>query len=247
MFGFGKKSKVKKLVKQALSDNILTGVEIKEIEAAADEANVSSDVINKIRQKHYNKLVKPTLDRIRTNRRFSPADEAEIRSMSEQLHVTPEFSDFGPYRKLWEIEETGTFEPEPIDVNIRLTKNEVCFYSAPSIWAQVKTIRKHHGYVGGSIGVRVAKGVTLRVGKAVPHYTESEEVVDISEGTLFVTNKKVVFDGDRRSTNITFGRLIAYHLYKDAIEIRKSSGKPDLFRLNPIDLEFLDALLQVIE
>jgi len=247
MFSWGKKRKVKKLVQEALSDDELTDDEIKSIENLLDESNISPQYVNKLRKKHFLKIASPIINRIRNNRRFSPDDEEYLIEIAEKLHAALNFDEFTPYRKLWEIEKTGEFDPEPIAVNIRLSKNEECYYSANAVWTQLKTIRKHHGYVGGSVGFRVSKGVTLRLGKAVPSYSETEELVDISDGTLFVTNKKLIFDGERRSTTITYGRLISYQQYSDGIEIRKSSGKPDLFRLNPIDLEFVDALLQVVE
>lgn len=130
--------------------------------------------------------------------------------------------------------------------SLRLAKNERCYHIACAVWAQVKVVRKHHGYIGGSIGFRVAKGITLRLGKAVPCISENEELVDISTGQLYVTNKKLVFIGERKSTNINLDRIATYEMYSDAIEIKKISGKPDVFKLDTQDIEFIDALFQVI-
>jgi hypothetical protein len=52
--------------------------------------------------------------------------------------------------------------------------------------------------------------------------------------------------GTKKSTNITFGRLADYQLYRDAIQVVKTSGKPDIFSLDEDDVLFLDALLQVV-
>lgn len=244
VFGCGKKSKAKKIVRQALADNVLTEEEIKQIDEAASKAGLSKQEISEIRQAHYMAAIQPVLNRVKRARRFSLDDEAEIQKLSENLHVVPDFAPLVPYRKLWEIETTGIFEPEPIDVEIRLGKNEQCYYVCQAVWAQIKTKRARTGYVGGSVGVRVAKGVTLRFGKAVPTYDEREEMTDISGGDLYVTNKKLIFDGDQRSTNITYGRLVNYELFTDGIGIKKTSGKPDFFRMDAIDIEFVDALLQ---
>lgn len=246
VFGFGKKGKAKKLVRQALADNVLTEQEIRQIDQAATEAGLSEEDVGKIRQAHYKAALQPLLDRIKRTRRFSEEDEAEIRRISDNLHVTPDFTALGPYRMLWEIETTGTFDPKPINVSIRLAKNELCYYTCPAVWAQIKTKRTRMGYVGGSVGVRVAKGVTLRFGKAVPTYHEREEMTDISGGNLYVTNKKLIFDGDQRSTNITYTRLVNYELFTDGVGVKKTSGKPDFFRMDAVDIEFVDALLQTL-
>lgn len=54
-------------------------------------------------------------------------------------------------------------------------------------------------YAGGSIGFRVAKGVTLRFGRAVPITSTREELVEKAGGDLYVTNKKLAFIGQAAS------------------------------------------------
>src|SRR3546814_20228682 len=87
----------------------------------------------------------------------------------------------------------------------------------------MKTVREHHGYAGGSIGFRVAKGVTLRFGRAVPITSTREELVEKAGGELYVTNKKLAFIGQRSSTNVTYGRLARWEIYSDDIEVIKNS------------------------
>src|SRR3546814_8716729 len=82
-------------------------------------------------------------------------------------------------------------EPVPVEADIRLGRNEICYHYCPSVWLQMKTVREHHGYAGGSIGFRVAKGVTLRFGRAVPITSTREELVEKAGGELYVTNKKL--------------------------------------------------------
>src|SRR3546814_12077990 len=99
---------------------------------------------------------------VKKTRRYSPDDEEEIRDICRQLKVTPDFDQVSLqiYRKLWEVEATGRLEPEPVEADIRLGRNEICYHYCPSVWLQMKTVREHHGYAGGSIGFRVAKGVS---------------------------------------------------------------------------------------
>src|SRR3546814_6450809 len=92
--------------------------------------------------------------------------------------------------------------PISVEADIRLGRNEICYHYCPSVWLQMKTVREHHGYAGGSIGFRVAKGVTLRFGRAVPITSTREELVEKAGGELYVTNKKLAFIGQRSSTKI---------------------------------------------
>lgn len=247
MFDFIKKRKLKSIIVEALSDGEITDAEFDKIMQAKNELGLSEDYIHNLIAKHFNKAIQPILKRIRKSRRFSLDDEKEIIAIAKKFQVTPHFvDDLKIYRSLWEIETTGTFTPSPISVPIRLNKREECYHAASSVWAQLKVVRKHSGYVGASVGFRIAKGVTLRLGKAIPSVSKSEEIVDISSGTLYVTNKRLIFVGDKKSTNITFGRIISHEIYRDGIEIRKTSGRPDIFKLDSADVEFIDALFQVL-
>lgn len=247
MLSYFRKRKLRKVVRGALADGVLSEAEASSISDAQRELRLDSAVVDEERVRHFNKAIAPILRRARSSRRLSDKDHGTLMWIAERQQVTPSFgSDLAIYRALWEIENTGAFEPKPINANLRLGRGEECYHTCEAIWAQVKKVRTHHGYVGASIGFRVAKGVTLRLGKAVPQITEHEELQDIDSGSLFITNKKIVFVGGRRSTNVTSGRIASTVLYSDAIEILKNSGKPDVFKLAKHDLEYVDALLQVI-
>src|SRR3546814_14241356 len=110
-----------------------------------------------------------------------------------------------PYTTLFR--STGRLEPEPVEADIRLGRNEICYHYCPSVWLQMKTVREHHGYAGGSIGFRVAKGVTLRFGRAVPTTSTREELGEKAGGELYVPNKTHDFIGKRSATHGTYGPL----------------------------------------
>ena len=53
------------------------------------------------------------------------------------------------------------------------------------------------------------KGISYRASTFKPQYRTWEGMADISDGTLYTTNKKVMYDGATRSTNIPYGRLVS--------------------------------------
>lgn len=247
MVTFFRKRALRKALREALADDRLTDAEALELDALREELGLSEGFLLDERRKHLMARVDPILSRIIGSRRFSPEDEERLKRIAADVQISPSFGDeFRIFRALWKIDETGEFEPEEIEVDVRLNKSEVCYHECPAVWRQEKTIREHTGFVGGSIGFRVAKGTTLRLGRAVPTYRVYDDVVDISDGDFYLTSKRIVFVGDRRSTTITFGRLVNYELYRDAVKIYKSTGRPDIFALSPADAEYLDALLQVV-
>lgn len=242
-----KRRELRKDVEAALEDGVLTDEEARHLEARADELGIKQDFITKLRTKDFNGRIQPILDEITETRRFSPDQETELKQIASDLQVDVRYeNEFKMYRDLWHYENDGKFEFVPISPSIMLKSNEEAYFETPCVWKQLKVVRNYKGYVGGSVGFRVAKGVNFRVGRAVPVYDEAEEMVPISGGEIHITNKRITFNGDRKSTNITTGRIVQLLMWGNGIEIRKTSGKPDFFEMNPIDAEYISALVHNI-
>lgn len=99
---------------------------------------------------------------------------------------------------------TGTLKSiQPARAIIR--KGEIAYGQIPAALCEIKTV----GYSGRSAGVsfRVAKGVTLRTGgfKAAP----KKELVTAAVGDLIITNKRIIFAGDKKSLSISLDNLVA--------------------------------------
>lgn len=73
------------------------------------------------------------------------------------------------------------------------------------------------GYGGPS--VRLAKGLYFRVGgfKAESH----EELRNIDQGTLTLTDKRIVFSGNKKTINVNLKKIISINPYNDGISIRR--------------------------
>lgn len=247
MFAITKRQKLEKRLRAALADGILTDEEFREVVALKEALRIDDEFLVALRRKFYLDKIGPLLRQIEGSGRFSFEDEKRCKEIAEGMQI-----DFQPgeslqkARALWRLENENAFDPPVIETAVRLGRGENCYLSSPAKWFQNKSRRLNQGYVGGSVGFRVAKGVTLRVGRAIPLSTTAHGLEKISDGELFVTNKKILFVGAKKSTNITMGRLADYHLFRNGIEIKKTSGAPDFFELEKLDLEYLDALLQVI-
>lgn len=231
----------------ALEDGVLTDDEAKELEIKAEKLGVTEEYITKLRTKDFEGRVQPILDEIEQSRRFSPSQEQQLDEIAANLKIKGQYDEkFKIYRNLWSYENTSDFDFEPISAPIMLKKNEEAYFEAPCVWKQIKTVRNYKGYTGGSVGFRVVKGVNFRVGRAVPVYDEAEEMVPLSDGEIYVTNKRITFNGSRKSTNITTGRIVQLLMWQNGIEVRKTSGKPDFFEMHPVHAEYISALIHSI-
>lgn len=247
MFSFFRNRKFRRDLEQALEDGVLTDDEVRYLEQRSEQLGIDQEVVDKLRRSHVQEQVQPILERIKSTRRYSPEDEAELHRMAKDLRFELQFGpEFAVYRALWELENTGSMTLRPIHAEIILTRGEECYHSAVASWNQVKRVRERTGYVGGAVSFRVARGVRFSVGRAVPTYNEYEGLMEISPGVLYLTNKKLIFRGSKRSTSISLGRLIDYTLYADGIELHKTSGKPDVYLMDPPDPEYMAALITTI-
>ena len=211
------------------------------------EIGLTEERIDSIRRERCLADVDKVIEKIVSTKRFTFDDEERINLLGKLHGIDLKYEDpyLDKYRSLFLIETTGDFEMKPINADINLVKSEECYFMVDATWKQQVRVRESTGYIGGSLGVKVAKGVTLRLGKAVPTYKEYDDTKTLSVGKLYITNKKVIFIGNDRSTNITNGRIATYELYKDAIKIVKTSGKPDIFSISDTDeVLMLDAVLQ---
>ncbi len=83
-------------------------------------------------------------------------------------------------------------------------------------YCQERTRTEHHS-VGASF--RVTKGIKVGVGKSNPVTKEGFAVLDY--GVLTLTNKRLIFVGDRKSTTIPISKISALERYRDGIDITK--------------------------
>jgi hypothetical protein len=71
----------------------------------------------------------------------------------------------------------------------------------------------------GGPSIRVAKGVYFRVDgfKAQSH----DEMKNVDQGIIILTNTRIVFSGSKRTVNISLGKIISIEPYSDAIALRR--------------------------
>lgn len=116
------------------------------------------------------------------------------------------------------------------EVPIILKKKEELQLALPNVSLLEPRAVRTGGYGGPSF--RVAKGVYFRVGgfRAESH----EELRNIDQGTLTLTNKRLVFSGTKRTINIDLKKIISVEPYSDGIALRRE-GKEKTHYFRGID------------
>ena len=244
MIKFLEKISVKKEIEAALSSSVLTDEKLAYLKKRAEESGLGQGYLAERQQESYKNKVNSIIKRINANKRFSPADEEALRKIGSDLKVNPSFDgEYNRFRALWEYENDGDINLVPISAVIMLAKGEQCYFRAAARWKQHKVSRVRQGYVGASVSFRVAKGVRVSTGRAVPVYREYEGLSDIASGTLYLTDKRIIFIGDRKSSDMAYKKLLDVKVFTNGIEIIKNSGKPDYFMMRQEDSEYANIII----
>jgi hypothetical protein len=133
--------------------------------------------------------------------------------------------------------------PSPLAVDLMLESNEICYYEISTTWVQTRM--QTRGYSGTSVSVPLGlRGVRFRFGGYTP--VRTEQMTPLSTGTLYVTSKRIFFNGDSRNTTVGLKKIIDGHVFSDCVRIDKSTGKPDFFSMNAPQARFVLSLIDVL-
>lgn len=144
-------------------------------------------------------------------------------------------------RLLSEIKEGNL--PTVAVKNVVLQKNETPYWLEPASLYEERVVRRR--YEGGSHGVsiRIAKGLSYRVGAQRGQMVSDTAAVPVSTGSLIVTNRRVIFQGDRKSFSFRLDKLLELECYQDGIRLTDDKGKPRLVKFDDGSTEVFAAVL----
>jgi hypothetical protein len=91
--------------------------------------------------------------------------------------------------------------------------------------AQVHEPRRIGEDVEGVMNLRIARGVFFRVGSVSGDRLDREAYRPVDEGTLYITSKRLVFEGATRSATMALKEIVAYQVYADGLIIERAAGK----------------------
>ena len=168
--------------------------------------------------------------------------EAEQRALRLELQRRDNIITILDDNKLPDV-DWSHYEPLPF----KFLKSEHLLYVFPNVRYAEQRIKRE--IVGRSTGtsVRVARGVSVRLGQSRGTPVERDEIVHRGAGTMAVTTKHVYFSGER-TFRIRFSRIVSVQAMRDAVEVTRdrASGLSEYFMLDPSDIEFAANLMLTI-
>jgi len=118
-----------------------------------------------------------------------------------------------------------------MQTQIYLKSGETCFFSEETELYETRSVRK---YVSGHTGFRIAKGVY--VGGSQGRSESHNEWKKITDGTLVVTNQRLIFNGREENRAFKIDRVISVENGPDYIEVSVEGRQKSLVFLvgNPL-------------
>ncbi len=161
-------------------------------------------------------------------------EELLSKVVSGDLNTLPAFTDYTLQKS------PITFSPRENDLQFRPQSGEVCFVQITDVKlgrVKSRTVTRKTG--GG-----------YRIGKVyVPVQKERVQEVNVSqidEGTLAITNRRILYLGRERKLTVKFDKILEREAYQDALSITKDGRKSaDLFL--GVDGELLLSIIVGIE
>lgn len=191
------------------------------------------EIANKIIDEGRNHFLDVHLKKLASNRKISPEEWDEFMCYAKNLKVELKFDDATKHElikfKLYWVIENGELPVEEIDINLQ--KNEYCYFTGNADWLENRTVTQRINYGGPVLRFKIMKGIYYRAGSVQVQRITTEQLLEIDFGMVYVTNKRIIFVGNKKNTNIHLSKILSVTPYSDGVGIEKDSGKSPIFRV----------------
>lgn len=219
---------IDKLSKLKYSDKIITKQENEIILQLAELLSLDKNEVKRINNSNALKIYNQSIHEILSDKRVSQAEEKELQKLMVSLGLNQQeitlsnrtSKELSYYKLLWEI-ENGIL-PE-VASPIVLQKNEIAHFATNADLLETK--ERVTGYTASSHGVsiRVAKGLSYRVGQAKSKPIKQEVTIKY-HGQLIITNKRLVFSASKKGFVAPYNSLVSFEPYSNGIGFQKNNS-----------------------
>jgi hypothetical protein len=219
-------------LRSALNDEDLSVDDRSRLSTLADALRLPPDVAAAAMKQEGGALVQRVLDRAIADRRLAPEEESQLRALAKQLGATLSMdretvATLDRFRLYWRIEQGDL---PRLDVPLNLKRGEQCHFQTPAIHLERRSLTRAIGYAGPTGSIRIAKGIRFRVGAIVPQRITEEVLAPLDSGVLYVTNRRLLFDGSKQSRTFELTKIINFTPYRDGLGIERDRGKDQMFQ-----------------
>lgn len=234
----------KRQVSSAVSDGVITEQEQKELQQLQNELCIPSELVDRISSQIKSTKVHDFVNGIISSGSISPNEEEEIKLLAKNLNcpVKLDSAQQGALNRMKMIWTIQNADLPTVGADIQLTSKEHCYFNRPAQWFQYKTVTQRVNYAGPTARIRICKGVSYRIGSARVQRITSEVLAPVDSGRMYVTDKRIVLFGGRKTSTIRLNKVVSFTPYSDGIELFKETGKSVIVKIDT-DMELFNLLL----
>lgn len=232
---------------QAISDGRLTSSELGDLWERLEELGLDERSWQRLQPRLYALAIRA----VTADRRLTADEEQALQQLADHFGIPEQVRSYharelARYRLLAELENGHLPEVEP--AGMALQRGEVAHWVEPAELLEERVVKRQ--YEGGSSGFsfRVAKGVYYHVGGHGGRVITETGIVPVSRGDLVITNKRIVFRGDRKNFATPWQKVIDLDMYQNGLRIsRDGSQKPAMLRfLSNENTEIIGMICSVV-
>jgi hypothetical protein len=211
----------------ALKDEDLSDAERSRLSTLAARLQLPAEAVTAAMKEEASALMHRVLDRAVKDRRFSPDEEAQFHALAQQLGAKPTFvpdtaAELDRFRLYWRIEQGDL--PRLV-VSLNLKRGEECHFRTQATHLERRTVTRAIAYAGPTVSIPIVKGVRFRLGAIAPQRISQEVLAPLDEGVLYITNRRLLFDGSKQSRTFELSKIINFTPYSDGLNIERDRGK----------------------
>ncbi len=236
----------RKSFSEAVSDGRLSSNELAFLEKLEQDLKLPKKLAEKISAEVRTNYFSNYVATATADMRLSPDEEDEMEAIAKSLDINVKVENktqmqLLQLKKYWALEN---LDIPSVQNNLALQKGEKCYMNIRNVsWNELRTVRRNIGYSGLSTSFRVAKGVYLTSGSYTARTITSDQMTQLDTGSVYLTNKRLIFSGNRRNITVRLDKVLYITPYKDGVEIEKDSGKTPFLKFT----EEIDSFCIIIE
>ncbi|MFT3823338.1 MAG: hypothetical protein QM731_05430 [Chitinophagaceae bacterium] len=225
----------KKSFREAVADGRLTKAEEDFLTKLETTLRLPKQLADKISSETRITYIENYVAQIIADQRLSPAEEQELQAIASSLNVNIQLNEqtkeqLKKLKLYWALEN---LDLPVIHSDITIQKSEVCHIKIPNVnWHELRSVRQQVSYTGYSTSIKIAKGFYLYSGSSRRQSYSVDTMKLIDTGTLYLTNKRIIFMGTKKNSNIRIDKILNFTPYTDGVEIDKETGKSPTLQIN---------------
>ncbi len=220
-------------LERTITDGNISDEEQHFLQNLSDNLLLSKEKTEKILEEQASKRVNNILSEIMSDERITPEEEETFNALVQNLGIRPDIKiqtrqNFERYKLYWSLEN----QPLPkVDAGIDLPEDESACFSSDGGWfeSRSKSRQTDCSMISGCRGP--AKDVSWRTGYPGEIEKDSDKWDLLDTGKAVLTNKRLIFIGQKSQKVIHLEKLSNFVPYNDGIRLEQERGESPILEI----------------